>query len=177
MRNFSRSRCIHRCKLLIYLCLTSKVNICVQTGGVYFQICVGNFGYYCHLLPGFSVKFAHQNFTDACYIWGHCSRQINIKIRNPSHGFLVVIVKVFRSNFKAVRFSIYPNNMFKEDTHKNCIVQWVAKVSACSTYFWIFPIALPHLNVSWCYKMVTNFRQYFFFGGGGGGRWDLPVTY
>lgn len=27
------------------------------------------------------------------------------------------------SNFKAVKFSIYPNHMLKEDTHKNYIVQ------------------------------------------------------
>ena len=35
-----------------------------QTGGVNFQILGWNCGYYCHLLSGFSVKFAHQNFTD-----------------------------------------------------------------------------------------------------------------
>ena len=39
-----------------------------------------------------------------------------MKIRNPSHRFLVGIVGVFRSNFKTVKFSTYPNNMFKEDT-------------------------------------------------------------
>ena len=39
-----------------------------QTGGVNFQILGWNCGYYCHLLSGFSVKFAHQNFTDVCYI-------------------------------------------------------------------------------------------------------------
>ena len=39
-----------------------------------------------------------------------------MKIRNSSHGFLVCVVRVFGPNFKAFKFSIYPNNMFKEDT-------------------------------------------------------------
>ena len=39
-----------------------------------------------------------------------------MKIINPSHSFLVGIVKVLRSNFKVFKLSIYPNNMFKEDT-------------------------------------------------------------
>ena len=39
-----------------------------QTEEVYFQICQGKFGYYCCLLSGFTVKFAHQNITDVCYI-------------------------------------------------------------------------------------------------------------
>ena len=38
-----------------------------------------------------------------------------MKIRNPSHGFLFSTVRVFRSNFKAVKFSMYTNDMFKED--------------------------------------------------------------
>ena len=38
-----------------------------------------------------------------------------MKIRNLSHGFLVGIVRFLRSNFKAFKFSIYPNNIFKED--------------------------------------------------------------
>ena len=41
----------------------------------------------------------------------------------------------------------------KTHLHENYIVQWKVK-----TNFWIFPIALPHLNVGWYYKMVTNFR-------------------
>ena len=124
-----------------------------------------NFGYYCHLLPGFSVKFAHQNFTDACYIWGHCSRQINIKIRNSSHGFLVCDMRFFGSNFKTFKFSIYPIICLKKThLHKNHIVQWVAKVLACSTNFWIFLVTFTHLNVSWCYKMITIFRRYFLGG-------------
>ena len=39
-----------------------------------------------------------------------------MKIRNPSHILLVGIVRAFGSNFKAFKFSIYLNNMFKEDT-------------------------------------------------------------
>ena len=37
-----------------------------------------------------------------------------MKIRNPSHGYLVGIVRVFESNLKALKFSIYPYNMFKD---------------------------------------------------------------
>ena len=32
-----------------------------------------------------------------------------MKIKNLSHRFLVGIVRVFRSNFKTVKFLIYPN--------------------------------------------------------------------
>ena len=39
-----------------------------------------------------------------------------MKIRSSSHRFLVCVVRVFGSNFKAFQFSIYPNEMFKEDT-------------------------------------------------------------
>ena len=40
---------------------------------------------------------------------------IKKELMNPSHiFFLVGIVRVFGSNFKAFKFSIYPNNMFKE---------------------------------------------------------------
>ena len=39
-----------------------------------------------------------------------------MKIRSSSHRFLVCVVRVFGSNFKAFKFSIYPNKMFKEDT-------------------------------------------------------------
>ena len=49
----------------------------------------------------------------------------------------------------------------KTHLHKIYIVQWLAKFLACSTKFWVFPITLSHLNVAWCYKMVTNFRQHF----------------
>ena len=62
-----------------------------QTWGVYFQIYEGNFGYFCHLLPGFSVKFAHQNFTDVCYIWGHCGRYKLWKLEIPHMVFWFVL--------------------------------------------------------------------------------------
>ena len=35
-------------------------------------------------------------------------------------------------------------------------------------YFVICPVTVPHLNFAWCYKIVTNFRQFFFWGGGEG---------
>lgn len=57
-----------------------------------------------------------------------------MKIRNPSHGFLVSIVRVFSSNFKAVKFFIYPNNMFKEDALAQKL-HCVAKVLPYSTNF------------------------------------------
>ena len=42
-----------------------------RTGGVYFQTCIENLGYYCGFLSGFS----HQDFTDnMCCIWGQCNR-------------------------------------------------------------------------------------------------------
>ena len=89
-----------------------------------------------------------------------------MKIRNSSHGFLAGVVRVFGSNFKAFKFSTYPKDIClkKTQVHKNYIVQWVAKFPACSTNFLNFPIAIPHLNGAWGYKMVTNFRQYFFWG-------------
>ena len=45
---------------------SNKISHNFKQEGVYFQIFAGNFGYYCHLLPGFSVKFADQDFTDVC---------------------------------------------------------------------------------------------------------------
>ena len=54
----------------------------------------------------------------------------------------------------------------KTHLHKIYIVQWVAKFLACSSKFWVFPITLSHLNVAWCYKMVTDFRQHFLGGEG-----------
>ena len=79
---------------------SNKISHNVIQKGVYFQIWVEKFGNYCRLLSGFSGKFAHHNFIDMRYIWGHCGRSI-MKIRNPFHRFLVVIVKVLRSYFKA----------------------------------------------------------------------------
>ena len=85
---------------------SNKISQFWTEGMVYFWICVENLGYYCCFLSSFSVKFSHQNFTDnMCYIWGYCNRQI-MEIRNPSHIFLVGIVRVFGSNFKA-NFNIY----------------------------------------------------------------------
>ena len=98
-----------------------------------------------------------------CYIWGHCSYEKLWKSEIPHTTFWLVFW-VFGSNFKVVKFLIYPNHMLKEDTHKNYIVQWMAKVSACSTNFWIFLITLYQLNVAWCYKVVTNFRQIIVLG-------------
>ena len=40
-----------------------------------------------------------------------------MKIRNPSNGFLNGIARVFRSDFKAVKFSVNHNNMLKVKTH------------------------------------------------------------
>ena len=96
-----------------------------QTGWVYFQICVVNFGYYCDLLSGFLSSLLIETFLLHLHenLW-YCA----MSGKSPSMLY----------------------------------------------YFWIFPIALPHLNVSWCYKMVPNF---FFLGGGGRGRWDLQVSY
>ena len=94
---------------------SNKISHNFKQEGVYFQICVGNLGYYCCFLSGFSVKFAHQNFADnMCYILGHCNRLIR-KIRNPSQ-FFVGFMRVFGSNFKAFKFSIFSNNVFEEDT-------------------------------------------------------------
>lgn len=48
-----------------------------------------------------------------------------VKIRKTSHGFLIGIAGVFMSDFKPVKFSVYPNNIFKVKTHlyQNYIVQ------------------------------------------------------
>ena len=89
-----------------------------QTGWVYFQMCVVNFGYYCDLLSGFLSSLLIETFLLHLHenLW-YCA----MSGKSPSMLY----------------------------------------------YFWIFPIALPHLNVSWCYKMVPNF--FFFWGGGGEG--------
>ena len=65
----------------------------------------------------FSVKFAGQNFTKMCYIKAIVSGRSIVKIRNPLYGFLNGIARVFRSDFKTAKFSVYHNNTLKVKIH------------------------------------------------------------
>lgn len=88
-----------------------------------------------------------------------------MKIRNPSNIFWVVLRESLGLISRLLSFQ-YTSIISLKKTHldKNYIVQWVAKVLACSSICWIFPITLPHLNVGWWYQMVTNLRQYLLRG-------------
>ena len=134
---------------------------------VYFWICVENLWYYCCFLSGFSVKFSHQNFTDNMwYIWGYCDRQI-MEIRNPSHIFWSVLWESLGLISRLLSFQ-YTSIICLKKTHlhEDLILQWVAKVLACSTYFFLTPQSPFWMLL----RKVTNLRQYFW------GWWSLQVT-
>ena len=69
------------------------------------------------------------------------------------------------SNFKAVKFSIYPKHMLKEDTRiKTPLCNEWQKSQLALLIFEFFLITFSHLNVAWCYKVVPNLRQIIVLG-------------